>query len=491
MGEAAKKLKKLINAGDDDSLIKALGTVEDIYGKMSGLYGYYGAAKDLLGKLGFLGTSADPMETISHLLSEIKELLDITLGEILRTEGKIDAASKLMTWLLTDQQLASVKTAFDNAKSYVTNPSNYNKEQYDESINDSWTALNLLNEGSMHYWLRLFVEEGLYSDPWTTPLYPNDVVPESEYIYDYRLTLLQYLKILQRQLFILSANSAKFQSDNVGRMREAGDFLFENIYKKILAGFAEIRAPEADELKYVIFAMDPANFCWHRKEGQAETFSTYNFIDPKDGRRVRIEHFTEPGINWLLGNRIPGGRWIMANYVFGEVERYTGYDCTATYPFKELKAGANLVAFTVPTINANYNGWPNYWWELMKNTVSIKQPYKFDQFYENFSVRYRVRSIRRRKQLYNELGLSKLNGIIRDYYSTLMLEMPYELIELHDKYSSSSVRETYEQILLSVKNNTWPQSDVSVRQMSILFAGHQPVISLRHTLLLDEELASL
>jgi hypothetical protein len=491
LGDIAKQLKKLISAGDDDSLVKAVGTAEDIYGTMSGLYGYYGAAKQILGKLGFFGTSADPMEKISDLLNQIKTQLENMLGAILVAQKKIDAASELITLQLTDQQIASAKTAFDNAVVYVKNPTGNNKEQYDETISNSWTAVNLLSDLSLHYWVRLFVEEGLYKDAWTPPLYPDDTSPESKYIWDFRLTLLQFVKLLQRNLFVIAANTTEFQKDNLGRMKEYGDFLFANVYKKILAGFAEIKSPDPEEMKYVLFAMDPANFCWHRKEGHAETFNTYDFIDPKDGRRVRKERFTEEGIKWLRENRIPGGPWILANYVFGEVERYSGYDCTATYPVNELKAGLGLVSFTVPLVDADYNGWSNYWWGLVKNTVIVKEPHKFERFYENFSIRHRVRTLRRRKQLYNELGLPKLYNIIRNYYSTLHLEIPYELTELHNKYGSSSTRETYQPILASIKDNGWPQSSVSVRQMSTLLVGGQPVISVRQVMLLAEELAVL
>ena len=491
MGEAAKKLKKLISAGDDDSLVQALGTAEDIYGTMSGLYGYYGAAKDILGELGFLGTPEDPLEKIADLLNHIVGQLNAILGEILVTQGKIDAASKLITALLTEKEKASVETAFENALVYTKNPNPYNKEQYDLSLNDSWTALNLLSALSMKYWERLFVEDGLYSDTWTGPFYPDAIVPESEYIWDYRYALPQYLQVLQRQLFIISANSAEFQNDSIPRLKELGDFLFENVYKKILGGFAEITAPEPNELKYVLFAMNPANFYWYRKERAAETFGTYDFIDPKDGRRVRIQHFPEAGIDRLRGNQIPGGHWIQANYVFGAVERYSGYDCTASYPLDELNAGTTLIGFSAPTIDAEYNNWAPYWWELVKNTVTLKQPTQFESFYQRFCIRHTLRKLRKRKQLYSELGLPKLYQTICHYYSILKLAIPDELIALNNLFMSWSVREAYHEIRRCLTGSPLPEAPISLRVMAAKLEPMQAVISLRRLCLLDEQFTPL
>ena len=297
------------------------------------------------------------------------------------------------------------------------------------------------------FWLRLFGESGLYSDAWTAPFYPDD--PETtdssaNYIWDFRMALPRYLQILEWQVFVFLAAVAddpKYQTLG-GGMKDFGDFLVNDVYKKILdQGFGDIRPPDPDELKYVIFAMDPANFYWHRKEGSSETFHTYDFIDPKEGRPVRIERFTDAGIDWLRENCIPGGNWIRANYDFGQVERYSGYDCTATYPVDELKAGAPLIAFGVAMVDAEYNAFGSYWWELVKSTVTVKQPAQFERFYERLCIRHTLRKLRKRKQLYSELGLPKLYHTIRHYFSILKLEMRDELIDLHSKYRSWPVRE--------------------------------------------------
>ena len=219
----------------------------------------------------------------------------------------------------------------------------------------------------MHYWQRLFVEDGLYSDAWTPPFYPDDVKPGSDYMWDYRLVLPDYIQSLQRHVFAVSANTAEYQKQKLDDLANFGKFLFESVYEKIVAGFAHIKAPDPDELKYVIFAMDPANFYWYRKEGQYETFQTYDFKDPKDSRPVCIKHFSQTEIDWLLKKWIPGGRWIQAQYVLGTVERYSGYDCTATYPPDELKTGRPVVAFSAPTVDHDSNAWPDFWWVLVKN----------------------------------------------------------------------------------------------------------------------------
>ena len=369
MGDAAKNLKKLISAGDDDSLVKAFGTAEDIYGTMSGLYGYYGAAKDILIKFGVLGKPEDPLEKIAHLLSTIVDQLNAVLGKLEDIKAKIDAGSKLTTWQLTDAEITWVKTEFDFAVALADNANDYNKLQYDLHLGESWNALNLLIDAKQNYWKRLFGEDALYGDVWTEPCYPDDMRPDDsgrppDYIWDYRLTLPQYIQSLQRHLFIVSANSAEYQTqkDTINQLTAFGDFLFENVYKRILSAFASIGPPKADDMKYVLFAMDPANFYWHRKEGHSETFSTYDFIDPKDGRRVRIQRFSDAGIDWLRANLIPGGNWVRANYVFGEVERYSGYDCTARYPLDELKAGAPLIAFGVAMVDGEYNNFGSFWW---------------------------------------------------------------------------------------------------------------------------------
>ena len=497
MGEAAKKLKNLISAGGNDSLVKAVGTAEDIFGTMSGFYGYYGAAKDILGKLGFLGTPEDPLEKIADLLNHIVGQLNAILGEILVTQGKIDATSKLITALLTEKEKASVETAFEDALVYTKNPSPYNKEQYDLSLNDSWTALNLLSSLSLKYWERLFVEDGLYSDSWIGPFYPDAIVPESEYIWDHRYALPQYLQILQRQLFIISANSAEFQNDSIPRLKELGDFLFEKVYKRILSGFGDIRPPDADEFKYVIFAMHPENFYWYRKEGSTETFGTYDFIDPTDGRPVQIRHFSQTGIDWLLENRIPGGRWIQSEYALGAVERYSGYDCTATYPPDELKAAAPLIAFSVFTVEADLNNFTDVWWSAhAKESVTIKQPAQFESFYNHFRIRHGLRTLRKGKELYRELGLPELCQTICHYYSILKLPLPDELITFNNQFTSSSVRETYQEIHRCLNDNPLPEAPISVRAMVAILEPWKallpPVtISLRQTLLLDEQLVLL
>ena len=241
MGEAAKKLKELLAEGDQDGpLVKALGTAEDIFGTMSGLYGYYGAAKDILGKLGFLGKPDDPLAEIAGMLNYIKGQLDAILGEILVTQGKIDAASKLTTFQLTDEQFTWSKTAFDDAKDFIGSTDPGLKAGYDISLEHSWNSLNTLSLISMHYWQRLFVEDGLGSDAWTPPFYPDDVKPGSDYMWDYRLVLPDYIQSLQRHVFAVSANTAEYQKQKLDDLANFGKFLFESVYEKIVAGFAHI-----------------------------------------------------------------------------------------------------------------------------------------------------------------------------------------------------------------------------------------------------------
>jgi hypothetical protein len=116
MRVAVKQLKHRLQEGDKDGPpIKAVRTAEKIYGGMSGLYRYYGPAKEILSKLGFLGKPADPLEEIENLLPDIKRNLDTIPVAIALAQGKTGVASKLTTLQLTDTQFASVKIAFDDA----------------------------------------------------------------------------------------------------------------------------------------------------------------------------------------------------------------------------------------------------------------------------------------------------------------------------------------------------------------------------------------
>ena len=89
------------------------------------------------------------------------------------------------------------------------------------------------------------------------------------------------------------------------------------------------------------------------------------------------------------------------------MERYSGYDCTATYPPDELKTGRPVVAFSAPTVDHDSNAWPDFWWVLVKNTVTLKPPAQFESFYERFCIRHALRTLRKRNQLYSEVGFPK------------------------------------------------------------------------------------
>jgi len=507
MGEAANKLKKLISAGDDDSLVKALGTAEDIYGTMSGIYGYYGAAKDILGKLGFLGKPADPLEEITSLLKVIRETLDEILGKLQEIEAKISAGSKLTTFQLIEDKFVSVKTAFDNAVDLIEHPNNSSIQyEYDDSLGGSWWALNAVTTPDMYYWQRLPAADGLYSDDWTPPLYPDDTNPDSAYIWDYRWLLPRLLQSLQRHIFVVSANTPDYQNAKIDNLQEYGEFLLNNIYRKILDGFAHIRRPDAAEFKYVIFASDPANFSWYKTP-------TSDF--PGGHLDVQKERHTDQSIHWLRENRVPGGLWIKANYVFGSVERYSGYDCSAPYPSIELKSMMPVIAFNLPTENEAWriNGWPNFWWLKVKNTITVKP--EFQRSYDRFCMRHTLRTLRKRNQLYNELGLPKLYQTIRHYFSILNLPLPIpptptdanpnanRLTGLNIQFSSWSglnlqftswsVREVYQEVRRCITDNPPPEAPISLRVMAAMLDPIQAAIaaiSLRRLCLLDEEFVS-
>jgi hypothetical protein len=501
MGDAAKELKKLLQEGDQDGpLVKALGTAEDIYGTMSGAYTVYSTGKELFDELS--GGQEDPLADIKRMLDSIITKLDLALAGLEEIKSMIVDTSGLITRQFIGNEVADAITARDKAKVYLEFPDTSDFEEEFEAARASSEFRLGHVYGNNYYWMRLCVQDAVYSDVWSSPQYPEgghcpEGAPDGDpYVWDYRVALPAYLVILASHTLLLLASEPEYRNPKMGEMAKYITHLGE-VYKKIVNSFVSIQAPNRDELKCVIFAMDPGNFYWYRKEKiTGETFPTYDFIDPKDGRRVRIQRFGSGSIDWIIGNRIPGGHWIQANYVFGEVERYSGYDCTAAYPQDELKAGAPLVGFTPPTIDYELTDWDSLWWEWhVKNTLTVKQPAQFQTFYDRFCVRHTLRKLRKRNQLYLELGLTELYQTIRHYYSTLKVAIPWELIDLHAKFASWSLREVYQEIRRCITGYPPPEAPISLRVMAGILEPFQavvsPVISLRGLCLLDEEFTPL
>lgn len=484
MGTAADKLKEL---GVNQDLAKAVGFAEDVYSKVSWAYGAYSTAKDLLVSLGFLGKPDDPLEKISEQLKNIELKLDMVLSELADVKEKLLAGFKLMTLREIGDKLAYAYVAAYKAKAYLEAKIKSGDGQIHPEIenaffdaqNDSWEVAGSLSQNE-HYWMRLFAEEAVYSDGWSGALKPE---VEGNYVWDYRLALAAYLQIVANRVIVyLVSDPDDYQKNEVilQSMRTYADHLRKE-YDKILKSFTPIRPPDYEEMKYLIPFMDDVNFWYDYSEINPLYSKTY----------IKRYDFSSYEIDFFLKERIPGGRWRPEKYLYGVVEKYSGYFCSGAYPQDEIRAGSQYLS--IPQ-SFEYKGMQHNeaWWDWWKAKLVVAQPEAFRAFYNQFVARHAVRTLKLRKQLYVELGLPKVRETILHLYSmfepTKLLADPIAWTDP----AAWSVRDAYTGIERAVKkSNPAPGAQVSLRAIAAVLEPkmvNSPIISLRQMFLLDENI---
>jgi hypothetical protein len=490
MGDLTDNLKKKGWVTGD--LATALGYAEDIYGGISGAYAAYSAGKEIFTSLGFLDAPKNPYELITQQLQTILSDLTKALKGIEDIKNRIGAGSKLVTEELIADKIGPAHAGSQNAIAHLKTP---NDEEITFSFRESQAttldAIDTLYDES--YWKRLYSREANYADPWSGIFYPDEAGPEGgpEYIWDYSVTLDAYLDVLFARSMVLLASDSEYRTSYAKSMSTHIDKL-RTVYEKILGAFVPIRAPSFEEMKYVIATADDANLYFNGTDITSEDME----------HPVGKVFFSDWERNYMLENLIPGGRWRLADYIYGVAEKYSGYACVWAYPVTEIRTGNPLIASVPGVMNRDLNDRVTLWVKGIWK-VEIANPDYFRSFYQWFVMRHTLRTMKEHKRLYTDLGMPKLRNVIKSLYDTYPPAQPVELEDV----TAWAVRSTYSKLLQASNRVPAPNEEISLRAIAVMLAPMlitvapssqpfvpnlystqlpPPIISLRNVFLIDE-----
>ncbi len=470
---SSDSIKKVV--GSD--FYKSIKCASDIFGTLSSAYS---AGISVLTYLGVLEGPENDFEKLHKTLEEIQQKLDNLLKnlEMDRLEQAHIATGITRTTIINDA--SNVKSAAYNAYWYMKVPSSDNTNQFFETRDDAQLSVNHFVENPQ-YWRRPYLDFVDYNDIWSGPIHP----PTEEggiWVWDFIITLPAQLEAIANWSIIIFASDTGFQQAHFFR----GSEIISHINKlhdamvNILRSFQPIRPPSEFEMRYLVFAINDANFFFFHLE--------FFRIHPPMSSEQKETMF-----NNILEAFVPGGRWRLSEYRCGVVEKYSGWACFDTYPVSEIANGANYLTLPDSLEGIKWDthpGTPSLLFLfthpkfIQLPTISINQPEEYQKFYDRFILRHTLRSWKQGKVLAQELGLSDVRKAICHLCAMRKIQPP-ELPSEWNKYVVSSLRELWSIVPDSMRGTSEQRKSISMRNMGIILGIEAP-ITMRRMFFLDE-----
>lgn len=451
-----------------DKFVNSVKYAGDIFGSLNTGYQMLEAGEGVLKWLGVLNDGPNPMllelqkmlEPIQKGLDDILKALEDVRKESVNATGGIERST-----ICNDA--SDVRTAAYDGYWYLKLPSPDNESQFHEMRDKAESSINHFKDNP-YYWRRIYLDFLDYNDIWSGSIHP----PTEEggiWVWDFIVTLPAYLEALASWCAVILASDAGFQQAHFFQ----GPEILEHINKlhealaKILSGFQLIRAPNKDEMVYVMCEADDQNFYE----------SVYTFPDAEhEGGSYTNVPMTEAQINQAL-NFLPGGKWRLSGYLYGVVEDYIGLTCSSAYPILEVGEGANyLDGSYVNPLLTDHNP--------TDATKIISQPEEYQKFYDRFVLRHSLRSWKQAKVMSQTLGLPNVRNSICHLCAIRNIQPP-ELPPEYNKYVVSSLREIRSIVPDSLRDAQNQGKPLGMRELGGIL-GIQSPISLRRIFFLDE-----
>lgn len=437
-----------------------MGVAKDVYGTISGAYAAYGAATAGLTALGVLQKTKDPLELLHEQVAIIQQKLDEILQELERIRLMVAGGSEQVTRLAINESLSFSATARVNAFSYLENPSNDTKKQFEENRAVAQLCTNSFKDNDA-YWRRIHLEELDYADEWSGALSP--LVEEGIWVWDFMMPLPAYLSALANWCIVILASDEPFQRAYLFEGLEMRDHIdkLHDALVKILSSFKFIPAPKLEEMKYLVFAMDDSHYWTYAGQIVQGEAAYKRFIPEYEGRlgfpRKKKKQFMDSsGINNLL-KTIPGGKWRRCGYRCGAVEKYSGLAYYQAYPTAEIAHGAQWLKLNCPFYGDSYYHryamGSDYQYVTHPDFITVTNPDAFASFYERFLFMHTLRSWQQARALSTALSLTKVYGCIADLCA-MRNEEPPSLPPEWNRYVVPSLRELHGIVPASLSNPT-------------------------------------
>lgn len=147
----------------------------------------------------FLDVNETKVDELSNTVNQIKKDLDEVLKELDDLEKKILGGGELTVRSQIMEKLVLARQATDYIKIFLKHPDNkYCREDFiDNALPKSKDAADSLRD---NYWARIFSEEALFHGPENSTLFPSEY---SNIIFDYRLALPVFLEAIFVRIFAL------------------------------------------------------------------------------------------------------------------------------------------------------------------------------------------------------------------------------------------------------------------------------------------------
>jgi hypothetical protein len=421
----------------------------------------YNGGKQFLTYVGLLHEPASPLNEVLAKLNSIQQKLDMVLKKEEDQQIQAKNLGDHIDRLIIYNDAIDVQTAANSAFNYLTYGGPGNLQTFEQQRSDAEQKVNHFR-GNPTYWESVYLGDagpirgdpypGVYADHWSGPLYPPLTRPG--FYWDYRTSLLGYLASLNYWWVCILASDPAFVAARTHDMAMHNAKLTE-ILEQIMASYVAIRPPSSDELKWLVFTADPYRFYWYGINGVHYPLSA-------EEKKAALD------------KAIPGGRWQVANFVYGMVEINTGWHVSEAYPAAEIQDAAPYLRF-----DGFFTGVGDVAW--IAGQLDVTDPAGYQAAYERFAFRHTVRTWRLARQLSRELNLRGLRSIIETQCRDVGEPAP-ALPAGWYRYVGASLRSLHSILPLAVQS---PQGE-PIRMSAIAgYLGNSGPASLRQMLLVD------
>ena len=379
MGKIAKELRELKAR---ESLVNTVENAEKLFEKVNLYYGLAKTGLDLVGidinisDIFGGGGKASPFDAVIKEINLLKEELDKVFTTL---EKEILASSELNTREKIQGCRTKAQIAVENTKDYCNNPTGEDhKRDFRNAQDDSQkTAEELRN----NYWQRVYALSTAYDDHWSGALQPPECRETTpQLVWDYQFTLPAYLEAIAARAMVLLFTDPAYLKSKLDEFQNHADKL-KSVFETILSGIILIRPPTADELFWLLNLLDD-HLYYNMFQYYGSGVIEYGGPFPDEINYWFYDHRSrEHNLN-----KSYLGKWAQAAYIYGAVETYSSYSCTAVYPEAEILLGV----YSVPRAR-------DIKYEDLFLKYSLNENFDFDRlvefyrFYDRFVVKHTLR----------------------------------------------------------------------------------------------------